>query len=85
MVDTQQPIKFTFTPTVRVHNTPKVVPHPHTHPLTIEDINAEIAGMGIEFLPHKETKDPLLDSFLDTKIGKEAEIPKTDDQGGTAL
>ncbi len=67
MVDTQQPIKFNFSQAVHVHNTPKVAPHPHTGPLTIDDINAEIAGMGIEFIPHKEIRDPLLDSFLETK------------------
>lgn len=84
MADTQQPIKFTFNPTIRVHNTPKVAPHPHSHPLTIDDINAEIAGMGIEFLPHKEERDPLLDSFLDSKPAKESMPIKTDDSQTTA-
>jgi hypothetical protein len=67
MINTQQPIKFNLAQAVRVHNTPKIAPMPHTGPLTIDDINAEIAGMGIEFIPHKETRDPLLDSFLESK------------------
>lgn len=67
MPDAQAPIKFKFTPSIMVHNTPKVVPHPGMQPLTIADLNAELQGLGIEFLPHEETKDHLLDAFIAEK------------------
>ncbi len=69
MDDTLEKTKIKFNPSILVHNTPKVSPPSHREPITISDLNAEIATMdkGIEFIPHVGERDPLLDAFIDEK------------------
>ncbi len=61
--------KIKFNPAILVHSTPKNVPDIKFGPITIADINAEIAKMdkNIEFIAHTEEKDHLLDAFIAEK------------------
>lgn len=70
MVDTTEKIQPKFNPSVLIHSVPKLAPQKHLEPITISDLNAEIAKMdkGIEFIPHVGERDHLLDAFIEGKI-----------------
>lgn len=66
--------KVKFNSAVLVHNTPKSETKITIGPITIADINAEIAKMdkGMEFIATTNEKDHLLDAFLAEKEGEQA-------------
>lgn len=61
--------KIKFNSAILVHSTPKTESKITIGPITIADINAEIAKMdkGIEFIAAVSEKDHLLDAFLAEK------------------
>lgn len=80
MEETETTKKIKFNPSILIHNTPKSVPQIHTGPITISDLNAEIAKMdkGIEFIPHVGERDPLLDAFIEEKTVVEKTLDSKD-------
>ena len=52
-----------------IHGLGKFNPDQHPMPITIDDINKELAemGEGIEFFPAETPKDHLLEQFLNEK------------------
>ncbi len=66
----QEQPKIKFNPAILVHNIEKKNPDFRIGgPITIADINAEIANIdkGMEFIAHVSEKDHLLDAFLSEK------------------